>query len=275
MITLGMPVVRFTGCLYPLAAMVFLFAGCATPQQHDVVLRGGTVYDGSGGSPFVADVAIDGDTIVAIGSLGTARGRTEIDVSDLAVAPGFINMMSWANEALIEDGLSQSDIRQGVTLEAMGEGDSMGPLNEAMKREMVRRQGDITYDIEWTTLDEYLRFLERRGVSTNIASFIGAATPREYVIGYEDRPTTADELEAMRTLVREAMKDGALGVASALIYPPGSFANTEELIALAEVAAKYEGIYISHVRGEGTHLLDAVGELITIAREAGTRGEIY
>ena len=275
MITLGISVVRLTGCLYPLAAMVFLFAGCGTPQQYDVVLRGGTVYDGSGGQPFVGDVAIQGDTIAAVGDLHDAKGRKEIDVSGLAVAPGFINMMSWANESLIEDGRSQSDIRQGVTLEVMGEGDSMGPLNEAMKREMVRRQGDITYDIEWTMLDEYLRFLERRGVSTNIASFIGAATPREYVIGHEDRPATPEELEEMRTLVRGAMEDGALGVASALIYPPGSFAGTAELIALAEVAAEYNGIYISHVRGEGAHLLDAVGELITIAREAGARGEIY
>jgi len=275
MITLGISVVRLTGCLYPLAAMVFLFAGCGTPQQYDVVLRGGTVYDGSGGQPFVGDVAIQGDTIAAVGDLHDAKGRKEIDVSGLAVAPGFINMMSWANESLIEDGRSQSDIRQGVTLEVMGEGDSMGPLNEAMKREMVRRQGDITYDIEWTTLDEYLRFLENRGISPNIASFIGAATPREYVIGHEDRPATPEELEEMRTLVRGAMEDGALGVASALIYPPGSFAGTAELIALAEVAAEYNGIYISHVRGEGAHLLDAVGELITIAREAGARGEIY
>lgn len=275
MITLGISVVRLTGCLYPLAAMVFLFAGCGTPQQYDVVLRGGTVYDGSGGQPFVGDVAIQGDTIAAVGDLHDAKGRKEIDVSGLAVAPGFINMMSWANESLIEDGRSQSDIRQGVTLEVMGEGDSMGPLNEAMKREMVRRQGDITYDVEWTTLDEYLRFLENRGISPNIASFIGAATPREYVIGHEDRPATPEELEEMRTLVRGAMEDGALGVASALIYPPGSFAGTAELIALAEVAAEYNGIYISHVRGEGAHLLDAVGELITIAREAGARGEIY
>ena len=275
MITLGISVVRLTGCLYPLAAMVFLFAGCGTPQQYDVVLRGGTVYDGSGGQPFVGDVAIQGDTIAAVGDLHDAKGHKEIDVSGLAVAPGFINMMSWANESLIEDGRSQSDIRQGVTLEVMGEGDSMGPLNEAMKREMVRRQGDITYDVEWTTLDEYLRFLENRGISPNIASFIGAATPREYVIGHEDRPATPEELEEMRTLVRGAMEDGALGVASALIYPPGSFAGTAELIALAEVAAEYNGIYISHVRGEGAHLLDAVGELITIAREAGARGEIY
>jgi len=248
---------------------------CTRSPQYDLIIRGGTIYDGSGSAPFVGDVAINGDTIAAIGDLGTATGRTEIDASGLAVAPGFINMMSWANASLIEDGRSQSDIRQGVTLEVMGEGNSMGPLNDAMKEERLKRQGDITYDIEWTSLDEYLRFLEGRGVSPNVASFIGAATPREYVIGYEDRPPTADELDRMRGIVSTAMEEGALGVASALIYPPGSFASTEELIALAEVAAEYDGIYISHIRNEGSRLPVAVGELIEIARAAGIRSEIY
>jgi N-acyl-D-amino-acid deacylase len=256
-----------------LAACVL--SSCAAPVQYDVVLRNGTIYDGSGSEPFAGDVAIDGDVIVAIGDLGRATGRLELDIEGLAVAPGFINMMCWANESLIEDGRSQSDIRQGVTLEVLGEGDSMGPLNQAMKDEMVRRQGDITYEVEWTTLDEYLRYLEERGVSPNVASFIGSATPREYVIGHEDRPPTADELEQMRAIVRTAMEEGALGVASALIYPPGSFAGTDELVALAEVAGEYGGMYISHVRGEGAHLLEAVGELLTIAREAGVRAEIY
>ncbi|HSO22579.1 MAG TPA: D-aminoacylase, partial [Chondromyces sp.] len=252
-----------------------LLSSCAAPVQYDVVLRNGTIYDGSGSEPFAGDVAINGDVIVAIGDLGRATGRLELDVEGLAVAPGFINMMCWANESLIEDGRSQSDIRQGVTLEVLGEGDSMGPLNQAMKDEMVRRQGDITYEVEWTTLDEYLRYLEERGVSPNVASFIGSATPREYVIGHEDRRPTADELEQMRAIVRTAMEEGALGVASALIYPPGSFAETDELVALAEVAGEYDGMYISHVRGEGAHLLEAVGELLTIAREAGVRAEIY
>lgn len=252
-----------------------LLSSCAAPVQYDVVLRNGTIYDGSGSDPFAGDVAINGDLIVAIGDLGRATGRVELDVAGLAVAPGFINMMCWANESLIEDGRSQSDIRQGVTLEVLGEGDSMGPLNQAMKDEMVRRQGDIKYEVEWTTLDEYLRYLERRGVSPNVASFIGTATPREYVIGHEDRPPTADELEQMRAIVRTAMEEGALGVASALIYPPGSFAETDELVALAEVAGEYGGMYISHVRGEGAHLLEAIGELLTIAREAGVRAEIY
>jgi N-acyl-D-amino-acid deacylase len=252
-----------------------VLSSCAAPVQYDVVLRNGTIYDGSGSEPFAGDVAINGDVIVAIGDLGRATGRVELDIEGLAVAPGFINMMCWANESLIGDGRSQSDIRQGVTLEVLGEGDSMGPLNQAMKDEMVRRQGDITYEVEWTTLDEYLRYLEERGVSPNVASFIGSATPREYVIGHEDRPPTADELEQMRAIVRTAMEEGALGVASALIYPPGSFAGTDELVALAEVAGEYGGMYISHVRGEGAHLLEAVGELLTIAREAGVRAEIY
>jgi len=184
-------------------------------------------------------------------------------------------MMSWANESLIEDGHSQSDIRQGVTLEVMGEGDSMGPLNESMKSEMIDSQGDIRYDIEWTTLAEYLEYLERRGVSPNVASFIGAATPRRYVLGHEDRAPTAGEIEQMRALVRQAMEDGALGVASSLIYPPGSFADTAELVELAAVAAAYDGMYISHMRDEGANMLAAVEELITIARDAGIRSEIY
>jgi len=248
---------------------------CTPSPQYDLVIRNGTIYDGSGSEGFVADVAINGDAIAAIGSLGKATGKTEIDATGLAVAPGFINMMCWANASLIEDGRSQSDIRQGVTLEVLGEGSSMGPLNQSMKEEMVRRQGDIKYDIEWTTLDEYLVFLEDRGVSPNVASFIGAETPREYVIGYDDRAPTPDELEEMRGIVRTAMEEGALGVASALIYPPGSFAETDELIALAEVAAEFDGIYISHIRGEGSHLPEAIGELIETARAADIRAEIY
>jgi N-acyl-D-amino-acid deacylase len=252
-----------------------LLVGCAAPVEYDVVLRNGTIYDGSGSPPFGGDLAIDGDVIVAIGDLGRAKGRTEIDAAGLAVAPGFINMMCWANESLIEDGRSQSDIRQGVTLEVMGEGNSMGPLNQDMKDELVRLQGDITYDVEWMSLDEYLQYLESRGVSPNVASFIGAATPREYVIGYEDRAATPEEIEQMQAIVRTAMEEGALGVASALIYPPGSFADTDELVALATVAGEYDGMYVSHIRDEGAKLLEAIGELVTIAREAGVRAEIY
>jgi len=243
--------------------------------SYDLILRGGTIYDGSGEEPYVGDVAFNGDEIAALGDLGNATAAAEIDVEGLAVAPGFINMMSWANESLIEDGHSQSDIRQGVTLEIMGEGESMGPLNDDMKAAMVRLQSDIRYEVEWTTLAEYLEFLERRGISPNVASFIGAATPREYVIGHEDREPTPDELEQMRGLVREAMKDGALGVASSLMYPPGLFATTDELIALSEVAAEYDGMYISHMRDEGANIIEAIDELLTIARDANIRAEIY
>ncbi|MCH7831045.1 MAG: D-aminoacylase [Proteobacteria bacterium] len=257
------------------AALAVAISACAPPTSYDLVLRGGTIYDGSGAPPYVGDVAVNGDKIAALGDLGNATALSDIDVGGLAVAPGFVNMMSWANESLIEDGRSQSDIRQGVTLEIMGEGSSMGPLNDAMKAEMRRQQGDIRYDIEWTTLAEYLEFLERRGISPNVASFIGAATPRQYVIGHEDREPTAAELEQMRDLVRQAMEDGALGVASSLMYPPGLFAKTDELTALSEVAAEYDGMYISHMRDEGAHMIAAIEELLTIARDAGVRAEIY
>jgi N-acyl-D-amino-acid deacylase len=253
---------------------VFLTA-CSSGPQYDVIVRGGTIYDGSGAPGTAGDLAIQGDTIAAMGDLGNASAQTEIDATGLAVAPGFINMMCWSNESLIEDGSSQSDIRQGVTLEVMGEGSSMGPLNDAMKQDMRDGQGDIKYEIEWTTLGEYLQYLEERGVSPNVASFIGAATPRIHVIGYDDRPPTEEELEEMQELVRQAMEEGAMGMASSLVYPPGFFAKTEELVALAEVAAEYDGLYASHLRSEGTALVEAVDELITIAREAGIRAEIY
>jgi N-acyl-D-amino-acid deacylase len=261
--------------LVGLTTLLSACGGSSPKPVYDLVLRGGTIYDGSGGQPFVGDLAIRGDVIVAIGDLGETSGKKEIDVSELAVAPGFVNMMCWANESLIEDGRSQSDIRQGVTLEVMGESNSMGPLNAAMKKELIRQQVDITYDIEWTTLGEYLEYLEQRGVSPNVASFIGAATPRTYVIGHEDRPPTVYELGQMQELVHQAMEEGALGVASALIYPPGSFAATDELVALAETAAAYDGLYASHIRGEGSNLVAAIDELIEIARRAGIRAEIY
>jgi N-acyl-D-amino-acid deacylase len=241
---------------------------------YELLITNGTVYDGLGGEPYAADVAIDGDRIVAIGSdLGTAE--RVIDAGGLAVAPGFINMLSWATESLIEDGRSQSDVRQGVTLEVMGEGWTMGPVNETMRAEALARQGDIKFDIPWTTLGEYLQYLEDKGISTNVASFIGATTVRIHELGYEDRAPTAEELERMRGLVRTAMEEGALGVGSSLIYPPAFYADTEELIALAEVAAEYGGRYISHMRSEGAQLVEAVDELITIAREAGIGAEIY
>jgi N-acyl-D-amino-acid deacylase len=250
-----------------------------TAQPHttlyDVVIRGGTLYDGSGRPGRVRDVAIVGDSIAAIGPLADARGRAEVDARGLAVAPGFINMLSWATESLIEDGRGLSDIKQGVTLEIFGEGESMGPLNAEMKRLAREAQGDIKYDITWTTLNQYLEHLTRRGVSPNVASFIGATTVRIHELGYADRPPTPAELERMRALVRQAMEDGALGVGSSLIYAPAFYAKTDELIALAEAAAPYGGIYISHMRSEGNRLLEAVDELLQISRHAGIPAEIY
>ncbi len=253
---------------------LLLISACGK-KEVDVVIRGGTLYDGSGGPPVVGDLAIDGDRIVAVGDLKGHAGRAEIDASGLAVAPGFINMLSWANESLIQDGRSMSDIRQGVTLEVMGEGNSMGPLNETMKQEMVERQSDIEFDVDWTTLGEYLQHLEARGISTNVASFVGAATVRIHEMGYEDRDPTPEELDAMLQLVREAMEEGAVGVGSSLPYIPAPFASTEELIALARVAAEHDGMYISHIRNEGDEIFAALEEFVTIVREAGVRGEIY
>jgi len=242
---------------------------------HDVIIRHGTVYDGTGSPGRVADVAIDGQRISAVGDLGGAKGKSEIDASGLAVTPGFINMLSWATESLIEDGRGMSDIKQGVTLEVFGEGSSMGPLNDAMKKEAVEQMGDIKYDITWTTLGEYLDYLVKRGISPNVASFIGATTVRVHEIGYADRPPTPAELERMQVLVRQAMEEGALGVGSSLIYAPAFYAKTDELIALAKAAAPYGGSYISHMRSEGARLLEAVDELIRISKEGGVGGEIY
>ena len=223
-----------------------------------------TNYDGHGGDPFFADVAIRGDLIVAICEYLGPATRT-LDAAGLAVAPGFINMLSWATESLLEDGRSQSDIRQGVTLEVMGEGWSMGPLNETMKADVIERQGDIRYDVSWETLGEYLQHLEDKGVSTNVASFVGATTVRIHELGFEDRAPTPEELERMRALVRTAMEEGALGVGSSLIYAPAFYAGSDELIALCEVAAEYGGRYISQNRSEGNQLLEAEDELIPIA----------
>ncbi|HET7039479.1 MAG TPA: D-aminoacylase [Gemmatimonadales bacterium] len=254
-------------------ALAALSAGCG--PRYDLVIRNGTIYDGSGAEPISGDVAVDGDSIVAVGDLGGARGRSELDASGLAVAPGFINMLSWATETLIEDGRSQSDIRQGITLEIFGEGESMGPLTDSMKVEKVRQQGDIRFAVTWTTLGEYLDHLVQRGVSPNVASFVGATTVRIHEIGYADRPPTPDELARMEGLVRRAMAEGALGVGSSLIYAPAFYADTPELVALARAAGESGGMYISHLRSEGNRLLQAVEELITIARDARVPAEIY
>ncbi len=243
--------------------------------DFDVIIRNGTLYDGNGGEPRDGAVAIRGDTIAAVGELGQARGQVEIDARGLAVAPGFINMLSWANESLIVDGRSQSDIRQGVTLEVLGEGTSMGPWNEAMKRQRLERQDEVRYPIEWTTLGEYLDWLVARGISCNVTSFVGATTVRVHEIGYANRPPTPEELERMRAHVRLAMREGAVGVSSSLIYTPAFFAATDELIALAQASAEHGGLYISHIRNEGDRLFEALDEFFTIARQARTRAEIY
>jgi N-acyl-D-amino-acid deacylase len=243
--------------------------------DFDVIIKGGTAYDGTGAEPRQADVAIRGDRIAGIGDFKTAKAKTVIDAKGLAVAPGFINMLSWSTESLIQDGRSQSEIRQGVTTEIMGEGESMGPVNDRVRKHMVRSQADIKYDIKWNTLAEYLQYLEKRGISCNIASFIGATTIREYVIGFEDKPPTPEQLDQMRELVRQEMEAGALGIGTSLIYPPAFYAKTEELIELCKVAAKYQGKYISHMRSEGSRLLEALDELIQISREAKIPAEVY
>ncbi len=256
------------------AIAALLLASAAPPPAYDVVIRGGTLYDGTGGAPRPGDVAIKGDRIVVVGTV-PGRGAREVDATGLAVAPGFINMLSWATESLIQDGRSQSDIRQGVTLEVMGEGWSMGPLNPEMKRLAVSRQGDIRYPIGCTSLGDYLSFLEKRGISTNVASFVGATTVRIHEIGEGDVDPTPDQLARMRALVRQAMDEGAMGVGSSLIYAPASYAETPELIALATESARCGGMYISHMRNESAHILEAIDELIEIARASGGPAEIY
>ena len=244
--------------------------GC---EKYDVVIRNGMVYDGNGLPPFLADVAIEDDKIVLVKEKIAEKGSNEIDAKGLAVAPGFINMLSWATTSLIQDGRSLSDIKQGVTLEVYGEGGSMGPLNDSMKK--ANQENAKGYTIDWTTLGEYLESLERRGVSTNIASFLGATTLRIHEIGFEDREPTENELNNMRSLVRQAMEEGALGIGSSLIYAPAFYSTTEELIELCKVASEYGGMYISHMRSESNQLLEALDELITIAEKANIPAEIY
>ncbi len=258
-----------------LALPLCLLVGCVQGPRYDVVIRHGTLYDGSGGASRVVDVGVTGDTIAFIGDLSAAHGVREIDATGLAVAPGFINMLSQAQESLIADGRGESDLRQGVTLEVMGEGESMGPLNDRMKQENIDLQSDIKYPITWTTLDEFLIMLEKKGVSPNVASFVGATTVRRHEIGFADRPPTPEELSRMQALVEKAMQDGAMGVASSLIYAPAFYAKTDELIELCRVAARYHGMYISHMRSEGNRLLEALDELIRISKEAGLPAEIY
>jgi N-acyl-D-amino-acid deacylase len=268
---------RFLSALLVSIALMPLAFGVEPPagDKFDVIIKGGTVYDGTGEKARVIDVAIRGDRIAGLGTFSADQAKTVIDAKGLAVAPGFINMLSWSTESLIEDGRSQSEIREGVTTEIMGEGYSMGPVNDRMKERMRTQQGDIKYEIKWNTLAEYLRYLEQRGISCNVASFVGATTIREFAIGLEDKPPTPEQLEQMRELVRQEMEAGALGIGTSLIYPPAFYAKTEELIELCKVAAKYKGKYISHMRSEGNQLLEAIDELLRISKEAGIPAEIY
>lgn len=255
-----------------------LLSSCATlppPPSYDLVIRNGTIVDGSGRAPFVGDVAIEGERIAAVAPRIDARADKTIDASGLTVTPGFINMLSWANETLIEDGAGESDIRQGVTLEVFGEGWSMGPLNDVMAADSLARQGDIKYPVAWRSLGQYLDWLSRRGVAPNIASFVGATTVRIHVLGEGDVDPDPAQLDKMRILVRQAMDEGALGVGSSLIYVPATFAETDELVALARESAGCGGMYISHMRDEGDTLLESIDELVSIARRSGGPAEIY
>jgi len=256
-----------------LLVLSFLIS-CQSGVNYDVLITNATIYDGSGDPPITGSVAINADTIAAIGDV-KGKGVQTIDAQGMAVTPGFINMLSWATESLIEDSRGMSDIKQGVTLEVMGEGWSMGPLNDEMKKLSKERQGDIKYDIEWTTLGEYLQYLQEKGVSPNVASFLGATTLRIHEIGYDDRPPTEEELENMKALTRQAMEEGALGIGSSLIYAPAFYADTPELIELCKVASEYDGMYITHMRSEGNKLLEAVDEVIDIASKSGIDAEIY
>jgi N-acyl-D-amino-acid deacylase len=263
----------------PILALAFTFTFSASIQAQqvsfDIIINNGTVYDGTGAKPRRADVGIKGDRIAAVGDLKSAKAATIVDAQGLAVAPGFINMLSWAVDDLVVDGRSMGDIKQGVTTEIFGEGDSMGPLNDEMKRRRLAAQGDLKFPIEWTTLGEYLQHLEKKGVSPNVASYIGATTIREYVIGLEDKKAKPEQLSQMRELVRREMEADALGIGSSLIYAPAFYASTEELIEMCKVAAEYRGKYISHMRSEGNRLIEAVEELLRIAREANIPAEIY
>jgi N-acyl-D-amino-acid deacylase len=258
-----------------LSILICLTAIACSTKKYDTIIRNGMIFDGNGGQPYKADIAISKDTIAFIGNLAGESARQEVDAAGMAIAPGFINMLSWSPVSLIEDGRSQGDIRQGVTLEVFGEGESMGPLNAKMKKDMQDDQSLFKYKVEWNTLGEYMHYMEQRGISCNIASFVGATTVRTNIIGEDNRDPSPAEMEKMKALVKQAMEEGALGVGSSLIYPPAFFAKTNELIELSKAAAPYGGTYISHMRSEGNHLNEAVEELITIAKEAGVHGEIY
>lgn len=262
------------GFVSSIVMISIVFASCKFHhEEYDKIIRNGMIYDGNGGAPFKADIGIKDDTIAFIGDLSGVSAQISIDAKGMAVAPGFINMMGHSEESLFQDGRSQSDIRQGVTTEIFTEF-SMGPLNEKMKQQMQKNESDIKYPVTWNTLGEYMNTLEEKGISCNIASFVGAGTVRQYVIGEDDKAPTDQQLDSMKLLVDSAMKEGALGVTCALIYPPDNFATTDELIALCKEASKYGGTYISHIRSEGNKLIEAINEIITISKEANIPVEI-
>ncbi|HEY2648061.1 MAG TPA: D-aminoacylase [Puia sp.] len=258
----------------PVFILLMSLVSCKLTRTYDTIIRDGLIYDGNGGEPYQGDIAIDADTIAFIGDLKNSRSNNEINAEGKAISPGFINMLSHSEESLIQDARSQSDLRQGVTLEVFGEL-SMGPLNEKMKKQMADGQRDIKYPVTWNTLGEYMNWLEKKGISCNIASFVGTGTVRQYVIGEDDVAPTATQLDHMKLLIDQAMDEGAMGITNALIYPPDFFAKTDELVPLAKEAAKYGGMYTSHIRSEGSKLFEAVRELISISKQTGIRVEIY
>src|SRR5229473_1992215 len=264
-----------TRAVFAVFLTILLPAFGQEPPNFDVIIKGGTVYDGTGSEARHVDLAIRGDRIAGLGDYKNGKAKTIVDGRGLAVAPGFINMLSWSTESLIQDGRSQGELRQGVTTEIMGEGESMGPVNDRVREYALKQQADIKYEIKWNTLAEYLQYLEKRGISCNVASFVGATTIRAYVIGFDDRAPTPQELDQMRDLVRKEMEAGALGIGTSLIYPPAFYAKTEELIEMCKVAAQYKGKYISHMRSEGNQLFEAFDELLRIAREAKIPAEVY
>ena len=258
-----------------LATAALFVTSAAPPADYAILIHGGTIYDGTGRDPYVGDVALKGDKIAYVGPHAPGTAARTVDATGKAVSPGFVNMLSWATESLIADGRGVSDTVQGVTLEVMGEGDSMGPWNDEMKRLDLKRQGDIKYPIRWTTLGQYLEYLQKKGITPNVASFIGATTVREHELGEKDVDPTPAQLDRMRALVRQAMKEGALGVGSSLIYAPATYAETPELTAITTEAGKCGGMYISHMRSEGNKLLEAIDELVQISKDSGAPAEIY